>query len=363
MELYSVLNPKSLQKQDHRIHWANLTGASDSLAIAQLVKQPGQGQLLVIATDSQVARRLQREITFFLQESLLPCYVLPDGETLPYDYFSPHADLISERLSVLNHLLKVHKGIVIAAVSTLMHRFLPRKFLIQHSMSIAVGEFLDPQIFREQLTSAGYYSVKQVLEHGEFAVRGSIMDIFPMGSPLPFRMELFDDKVETIRKFNPETQCSIEKIDEIKLFPAREYPLTEESIDYFRQNWRSRFSGNPKDSAIYEHISEGLAAPGAEYYLSLFYPKLDTIFDYLILKHKLFAQPLWRILPINFGKMCNIDMSNYVTIFKDLYVNRKNYLSLRLNFLQTSKNLDKFNFIKRYYLKKWVIFLLQRINH
>ncbi len=281
MKLYSALNPQSLQKQDRRIHWGNLHGASDSLAVSQLAGGPDQGSILVITPDSQNARRLHREILFFKGNSNFTCHYLPDWETLPYDHFSPYPDLVSERLLVLSHLLKAEKTIVIAALPTLMHRFLPRDFLIKHSMALSVNDRLDIQKLRDQLIQSGYYHVKQVLEHGEFALRGSILDIFPMGSSFPFRIELFDEVIETIRKFNPETQCSVEKIEEIKLFPAREFPLTEEAITYFRQNWRSRFAGNPKDSSVYESISEAHAAPGAEYYLPLFFTKLNSIFDYL----------------------------------------------------------------------------------
>jgi len=269
-----------IKKQDQRIHWGNLTGASASLAVASLAAQAQEGLVLVVAPDIHTARRWELELRFF-KSADLSCDYFPDWEILPYDHFSPHPDLVSQRLLILHHLLHLNKGIVITALPTLMHKLLPKDYLLTHAMALECGNLLNLQKFRSQLTEAGYHSTQQVIEHGEFAIRGSILDIFPMGSPFPFRIELFDDKIETIRRFDPETQCSVEKINQIRLFPAREYPLTETGINYFRQNWRAQFSGNPKESPTYENISSGLPATGAEYYLPLFFPQLNTFFEYL----------------------------------------------------------------------------------
>lgn len=293
MNTYNFLNLPEIKAHDSRVHWGNLHGASSSLAISSLALRSRDNLILVITPDIQTARRWERDIRFFTTQEQLPCHYFPDWETLPYDHFSPHPDLVSERLSVLNHLLRVKRGIIIAALPTLMFRLMPREYLQAHAISLSCGDDLDFHDFRDQLTAAGYHAVNQVLEHGEFAIRGSIMDIFPMGSHHPFRLELFDEKIETIRNFDPETQCSVDKVEKIHLFPAREYPLTENAIQHFRQNWRSRFPGNPKESSIYDSISEGMPATGAEYYLPLFFPHLHTFFDYLPEKtHIVFSNPL-----------------------------------------------------------------------
>lgn len=293
MNNYNFLNPPAIKAYDNRVHWGNLHGAGSSLAISSLALRSRENLVLVITPDIQTARRWERDFRFFTFHEQLPCLYFPDWETLPYDHFSPHPDLVSERLSVLNHLLRVKRGIVIAALPTLMHRLMPREYLQAHAIALNCGDDLNFHDFRDQLSAAGYHAVNQVLEHGEFAIRGSIMDIFPMGSHQPFRLELFDEKIETIRNFDPETQCSIDKVEKIHLFPAREYPLTETAIQHFRQHWRSRFPGNPKESPIYENISEGMPATGAEYYLPLFFPHLHSFFDYLPEKtHVVLSNPL-----------------------------------------------------------------------
>lgn len=281
MQNYHILNPPRLQARDQRVHWGNLQGSSAGLAIASLAARAEQGLTLVIAPDIHTAKRWELELRFFTAKQHLPCYYFPDWETLPYDHFSPHPDLISERLRVLHHLLHLKQGIVVTALPTLMHRMMPREYLLAHALALKIFDALDFQIFRQQLDQAGYRAVNQVFEHGEFAIRGAIMDIFPMGSSFPYRIELWDEKIETIRRFDPETQCSVEKIEKIELFPAREYPLSENGISHFRQSWRAQFSGNPKESSIYANISNGMPATGTEYYLPLFFPALNTFFDYL----------------------------------------------------------------------------------
>jgi transcription-repair coupling factor (superfamily II helicase) len=281
MNTHSALQPPLLRIDNQRIHWGNLHGSSASLAVASLAVQAREKIILVVAPDIHTARRWERDLRFFTAQQELSCHYFPDWETLPYDHFSPHPDLVSERLLVMHHLLRMKHGIVIAALPTLMYKLMPRDYLQAHAMALSCGETLDFHHFRQALLEAGYHAVNQVFEHGEFAIRGAIMDIFPMGNPFPYRLELFDEKIETIRRFDPETQCSVEKIEKIRLFPAREYPLTEAGINFFRQNWRAQFAGNPKESPIYANISEGMPATGAEYYLPLFFSALNTFFDYL----------------------------------------------------------------------------------
>jgi len=267
-------------KTDHRLLWGGLPGSSASLAISNLAIQKN-APLLLITPDMHSTARYRRELGFFLGETDLPIFPFPDWETLPYDHFSPHEDLVSERLSTLYHLPKQKNGIIIAALPTLMHRILPRTYLESQSFLLSVGETLDLADLRQQLVSSGYRNVSEVMEHGEFALRGSIIDMYPMGSPRPYRIELFDDVIESIRTFDADNQRSIEKTQGIHLLPAHEYPLTEDGITRFRQTWRARFSGNPLDSPLYEQISAGNSVAGIEYYLPLFFEAVGSFFDYL----------------------------------------------------------------------------------
>jgi transcription-repair coupling factor (superfamily II helicase) len=276
--LVSINLPKTHGDQQS---WGDVSGLGVALAImAAADKAPGA--LLVITPDSLSAKRLLHEL-LFVNPSTAPCqiYLLPDWEILPYDHFSPHQDIISERLLTLCKLPEAKKAIAIVPVNTLMHRLSPRQHLEAHVFAITKGTHLDSEKFRQRLARAGYRSTPQVFEHGEFSQRGSIIDLYPMGSALPYRIDLFDDEVETIRTFDPDTQCSLEIVEKIDLLPAHEYPFTEEAIAQFRQAWRERFTGNPAKSPLYQSISAGLTAPGIEYYLPLFFAQLDTLFDYL----------------------------------------------------------------------------------
>jgi transcription-repair coupling factor (superfamily II helicase) len=276
--LLTINLPKTPGEQNS---WGETSGLGIAMAIcAAAAKAPGP--VLVITSDSLSAKRLLHELTFVNSPiEPLPLYLLPDWEILPYDHFSPHQDIISERLLTLCHLPETKKAIAIVPVNTLMHRVSPRQHLEAHVFSIAKCTRLDGEVFRQRLTRAGYRATPQVLEHGEFSQRGSIIDLYPMGSPLPYRIDLFDDEVETIRTFDPDTQCSLEIVEEIALLPAHEYPFTDEAIAHFRQAWRERFTGNPAKSPLYQSISNGLTAPGIEYYLPLFFDELQTVFDYL----------------------------------------------------------------------------------
>ena len=276
----NVQTPPHIGRNDNRLLWGSLPGSSASLLISNLAIQQ-ETPILIIAPDMHSAARYRRELSFFSKHADLPIVTFPDWETLPYDHFSPHEDLVSERLSTLYRLPKLNSGIIIAALPTLMHQITPRVYLESQTFLLSRNEKLDLNKFREQLVSGGYRHVGEVMEHGEFAVRGSIIDIYPMGSALPFRIELFDDLVDSIRTFDPDTQRSIKKTNAIDLLPAHEYPLSDEGITHFRKSWRARFSGNPLDSPLYEQISAGNAVPGIEYYLPLFFDHTETLFDYL----------------------------------------------------------------------------------
>jgi transcription-repair coupling factor (superfamily II helicase) len=262
--------------------WGQLHGSSLALALAEYCQQT-PGIKLLIAQDNLSANQLQSELEFFLDSNNAPQELLffPDWETLPYDQFSPHQDIISERLYTLSRIQQVTNAIVITSANTLMHRLCPPAFLNQYALMLKEGQKLDLTAFRNQLQQSGYHSVNKVLEHGEFALRGSIIDVYPMGSGMPFRIELFDDEIESLREFDTETQRTIEKIKEINVLPAREFPLNEQSQLLFRRAFRELFSGNPSHCPIYEAVSEGQYPSGIEYYLPLFFDKTVTFFDYL----------------------------------------------------------------------------------
>ncbi|NDF87276.1 MAG: transcription-repair coupling factor, partial [Gammaproteobacteria bacterium] len=206
---------------------------------------------------------------------------LPDGEVLPYDVFSPHPDITSERLLALAELPTLRRGVLLVTVDTLLQRLAPLQYVASRSFSLAVGERLALEAFRLRLAEAGYSSVSQVAGPGEYAMRGSLLDVFPMGTNSPLRIDLFDDEIEAIRSFDPQTQRSQDTLDSIRLLPAREMPLDGDSVRAFRRRYRTRFEGDPTRSAIYRGVSDGIAPAGIEFYLPLFFDETATLFDYL----------------------------------------------------------------------------------
>ncbi len=277
--------PKNPQQP---IFWSGLNGCGDALALAQIISQ--EKRLLVIVTlDHQTALRLEHELDFFLNHSL-PILHFPDWETLPYDVFSPLPEIISERLKTMALLPDTRHGALIVSVATLMHRLAPREHILAHSFAIEIGGSLNLELSRLRLEAVGYQCVSQVYQHGEFAVRGSILDLFPMGSNKPYRIELFDDEVETIRSFDPETQMSQEKINKFELFPAREFPFTDEAIKHFRQAFRDQFPDCSAKNTLYTDVSRQITPAGIEYYLPLFVDHTESLFAYLP-KTALFVLP------------------------------------------------------------------------
>lgn len=279
----SPLTPELPGRPGECHHWTRLNGSSKALA---LVRAAGVSDrpLIVITTDMAGCNRLLEEFTFFLGGAAAQdCSLLsfPDWETLPYDHYSPYQDIVSDRLATLSRLPGFNKGILIVAVSTLMHRLLPREFLMARSLELNTGEKLDVDRFRLDLSRNGYRYVSQVLEHGDVALRGSLLDIYPMGAEVPYRIDLFDEEIDSIRIFDPETQRSSDRIEKIHLLPAREAPLDEDHIARFRSSWRARFTGNPMASPVYRDVSDGLAPAGIEYYLPMFYASMNSLFDYL----------------------------------------------------------------------------------
>jgi len=260
-----------------RPRYTNLQGSSDALALAQYAEI--NTPVVVIATNALDAQRLVEEIPFFNPE--LRVHLLPDWETLPYDHFSPHQDLISERLATLHHIRSEACDIVIVPLTTSLYPLPPVEYLAAFTFFLKRGEKLDLDKLRAQMTLAGYSHVQQVLSPGEYCVRGGIIDLFAMGSVLPYRIDLFDDEIESIATFDVDTQRTLYPVPEIRLLPAREFPLDDAGQSRFRQSFRERFEGDPSRSHIYKNVSKGNAPAGIEYYLPLFFERTATLFDYL----------------------------------------------------------------------------------
>ena len=278
--LTSPFKPICPEKAGFRSQWGRLYGSSYGLVLSSTASQHS-GPVLVITADMASAQRLEYSLRFYMAEKDISILQFPDWETLPYDRFSPHQDIISERLTTLSRLPDLTQGILIAPIQTLMHRIAPKSYLDAFCLSFTLEQKFNLDEMRLRLESSGYNCVSSVMEHGEFAVRGSLFDLFPMGSKQPYRIELFDDEIESIRTFNPETQLSIEKVDKVHLLPAREFPLNKEAISKFRTAFRARFEGDPQQTNIYRDVTNGLASPGIEYYLPLFFEETISLFDYL----------------------------------------------------------------------------------
>jgi transcription-repair coupling factor (superfamily II helicase) len=266
-----------------RQRWHQLYGSARSLAIAEAVESDTR-PYLVIARDARELDQLRAELGFFLgqgQRKPRAIHVLPDWEVLPYDLFSPHPDIISERLAALAELPSLKSGVLLAAADTLGQRLAPRGYVDGRTFNLAVGDRLPLEPLRARLVESGYASVHQVTAPGEFALRGSLFDVYPMGTQTPLRVDLFDDEIEAIREFDPESQRSGQALKSVRLLPGRELPLDAEAVKAFRLRYRKRFEGDPTRSVIYRGVSDGLAPPGIEFYLPLFFDATDTLLDYL----------------------------------------------------------------------------------
>ena len=261
------------------------TGSADALLLAQLgLREKNAGKLTAIVTaDATDAQRLIEEMAFFAPE--LRCVLFPDWETLPYDTFSPHQDLISERLATLWRISQRDKAtgadVVIVPATTALYRLAPPSFLAGYTFHFKLKQKLDEAKFKAQLTLAGYSHVSQVVSPGEYAVRGSLIDLFPMGSTVPYRVDLFDDEIDSIRTFDPDSQRSLYPVPEVRLLPGREFPMDDAARARFRSRWRELLEGDPTRSRIYKDIGNGVATAGIEYYLPLFFEETATVFDYL----------------------------------------------------------------------------------
>ena len=277
--------------------WPALPGSADALAIARLARAR---RLMVLTATGLDAQRLCDEVHWF--DAGLRVNLLADWETLPYDTLSPHPDLVSDRLAALYQSSQGQCDVLIVPVTTAMVRLSPVSYVAARTFFLKKGGRLDEQKLREQLTVAGYTHMSQVLSPGEFCLRGNLIDLFPMGSAVPYRIDLFDDEIESIRTFDPETQRTIYPVPEVRLLPAREFPLDDAARTAFRSRYRERMEGDPSRSRIYKDVSNGVAPPGIEYYLPLFFDELATLADYLpadatvVLHHDVHAaaEAFWR---------------------------------------------------------------------
>ena len=277
MKAQSILSLPLPSKPGDNRFIGNVSGAALALSVAELA-QDHQGPILAVVPDTQTALRLQPEVSQFTS---LEVSVFPDWETLPYDNFSPHQDIISDRLTRLYSLPQQADGVVLVPISTLLQRLTPRAFIHQHALMVRNGDRLSLDKLRLQLEASGYRHVDQVIEHGEYASRGSLIDLFPMGSNQPYRIDFFDDEVDSIRQFDPENQRSTGEIEQIRLLPAHEFPTDEIAIENFRMRWRERFEARREPESIYQQVSKKTWPAGIEYWQPLFFEQTETLFDYL----------------------------------------------------------------------------------
>lgn len=272
------LNPVYPSKSANSLHWGQLHGSAQELLIANASRE-FQGLIVLVTPDTHSAYLAQAHIRFF--SGIKDIQIFPDWETLPYDVFSPHEDLISQRLKTLHQLPRTERGVLIVPISTLMQRLAPVDYVNQQSLILKTGDTLNIDSFRQQLESSGYRHVTQVYEHGEYSSRGSLIDLYPMGSEKPIRIDLLDDEIDTLRTFNTEDQRTIDHLTSVELLPAHEFPLNAEGIRTFRTNYSEQLGGNLARSLIYDNVTQGNPPAGIEYYLPLFFDHTATLFDYL----------------------------------------------------------------------------------
>lgn len=265
-------------KPAQRLSISSPPGSADAWLLGKFARQSGQTLVIMTALPLQ-AQRLAQEIA--LVEPALRVRMLPDWETLPYDSFSPHQDLVSERLRTLHALMHGEVDVLTVPITTVQYRLAPPAFLAAYTFSFKQKERLNESALRDQLTLANYSHVTQVTAPGEFSIRGGLIDLFPMGSALPYRLDMFDDEIESIRAFDVDTQRSLYPVPEVQLLPGREFPMDEEARNQFRSRFREVFEGDPSRALPYRDIGNGIAFAGVEYYLPLFFEQTATLFDYI----------------------------------------------------------------------------------
>ncbi|MCK4492651.1 MAG: transcription-repair coupling factor [Methylococcales bacterium] len=340
----SLFSPNIPRKAKYPLSWRGLEGCADALALAAAIKKE-KCLFVVVTEDTHAALRLEQELAFFLENDQ-PILQFPDWETLPYDVFSPLPEIISERLKTLALLSQTKRGVVILSLATLMHRLAPREHVLAHSFVLALGGDFNLALNCLKLENVGYQRVSNVYQHAEFAVRGSIIDLFPMGSQQPYRIELLDDEIASIRTFDIETQMSLKKVDKIQLLPAREFPVTDESITLFRQQFRQHFQKTSTENTLYIDVSKGIMPSGIEYYLPLFVQQTESFFDYL-------ADSTVFVLPNNFEKLANDFYNEALLRFEQRkYDLERPLLEPQQLFLEADEFLNKTETFKRVILGK-----------
>jgi transcription-repair coupling factor (superfamily II helicase) len=275
----TLLDPALPRPGQQRAWWQSPASPSAlALAIASAAARH-PGLLVAVTRDTHCAQALEAELQIFASD--LPVLHFPDWETLPYDLFSPHPDIVSQRVAALYRLPTTRRGVLVVPIATLMQRLPPTRFIAGNALVVQPGERLDLEAEKRRLESAGYRNVPQVMDPGDFAVRGALLDVFPMGSPEPYRIELLDDEIDSIRTFDPETQRSQQKVASVRMLPAREFPLDEAATRGVREILRERFDIDPRRCPLYQDLKQGGAPAGIEYYLPLFFEQTATLFDYL----------------------------------------------------------------------------------
>mgnify|MGYP001311142939 FL=1 len=269
--------------------WASQGSTAQALTIAERALSYSGISLVITATTAE-ASTLRRAISFFLQDSNIETKVFPDWETLPYDIFSPHQDIISDRIQILSELPTLTQAVLVLPLPSLLHQLPPTDFLASRLFDYQVDETLDRDKLHNQLTRAGYHRVETVYEHGDYAFRGSIIDIFPMGEKAPFRIDLLDNDIESLRIFDPESQRTLSSVERLRLLPAREFPLDKEGINQFLNHWHDHFDPSTTNCPVYKDVKQGIAPQGIEYYLSLFFDQTANLFDYLPEQTQVFMQ-------------------------------------------------------------------------
>lgn len=352
----SILTLPIANRSGDKRFWHSACGAGTALAIAEACQQHN-GLIMVITDSARSASQLKSELTFFLKErssfsqetaeQTVSVFHFPDWETLPYDIFSPHEGIISERLRTLFRLPQTQRGVVVVPVTTLMHRLPPASFVANSAFDYHIGDHLDLKSLSTTLERSGYRHVETVTEHGEFTVRGSLVDIFPMGSSLPFRIDLFDNEIESLRTFDPETQRTLAKTEHICLLPAREVPLDKVAIKQFKDNWMARFDVDQRRCPVYQDISQGIPSQGIEYYLPLFFTQCATLFDYLPKNCLIFnesliepaAEKFWKDLNYRYTEY-NIDPTRPLLPPSDVFIPVSELFSLIKQYPRTQLHTD-----------------------
>ncbi|RUR30557.1 transcription-repair coupling factor [Vreelandella nanhaiensis] len=275
MPSFSLLEPPQPQGTRDTLYWTAPPGSASALALAQVATN---APLLVITPNTASAQRLEQDLTFYSDVPVLP---FPDWETLPYDSFSPHQDIVSARLRTLRLLQDGVRGIVLVPINTLMQRLPPVSYIAGRVMTLKEGAKLNRETFRESLTRAGYRAVETVYEPGEYAMRGALIDLFAMGMDEPIRIDLFDDEIDTLRHFDPGSQRSTEKVGAIELLPAHEYSLSRSAIACFREQFETLFDVDPRQCPLYNDALKAIPSPGLEHYLPLFFDETASLFDHV----------------------------------------------------------------------------------